>query len=71
MEGTVTNDSGIEQHGLTLFAVARKGDQVVAAGRGGIDTIPPDGGERPYHIYFIGDPKGAQVTVTAPPSTLE
>jgi hypothetical protein len=71
VEGDVTNDSGIPQTDLTLFAVARKGDQIVAAGRGGIDNIPADGGERPYHIYFIGDPKGAQVTVTAPPSTFE
>lgn len=69
--GDVTNNSSIQQVNLTLFAVARKGDQVVAAGRGGIQTIAPDGGKRPYHIYFIGDPKGAQVTVTAPPSTFD
>jgi hypothetical protein len=68
-EGTVKNDSSIQQVNLTLFGVARKGNQVVAAGRGGIKTIAPNGGTRPYHIYFIGDPKGAQVTVTAPPST--
>jgi uncharacterized protein (DUF302 family) len=67
-EGTVTNDSSIQQHNLTLFAVARKGGQVVAAGRGGIKVIKANG-DRPYHIFFIGNPKGAQITVTAPPST--
>ncbi len=71
VEGTVTNDSSIQQVDLTLFAVARKGNQVVAAGRGGIKVIAPNGGTRPYHIYFIGDPKGAQVTVTVPPSSFE
>jgi hypothetical protein len=68
-EGTVTDNSPIQQVDVTLFAVARKGGKVVAAGRGGIKTIAPNGGSRPYHIYFIGNPKGAQVTVTAPPST--
>jgi hypothetical protein len=67
-EGTVTNNSSVQQNGLTLFAVARKGGKVVAAGRGGIKVIAPNG-DRPYHIFFIGDPKGAQITVTAPPST--
>jgi hypothetical protein len=69
VEGTVKNDSNVQQIALTLFAVARKGDKIVAAGRGGIKTIAPNGGTRPYHIYFIGNPKGAKVTVTAPPST--
>ena len=69
-EGDVTNTSDIQQLHVTLFAVARKGNQIVAAGRGGIKFIKPNG-DRPYHIYFIGNPKGAQVTVTVPPSTFE
>ena len=68
--GTVTNDSSLQQIDVTLFAVARKGDQIVAAGRGGIKVIKANG-DRPYHIYFIGNPKGADVTVTVPPSTFE
>jgi hypothetical protein len=70
VEGTVTNNSDINQDKLVLFAVARKGGQVVAAGRGGIKLIKA-GGDRPYHIYFIGNPKGADVTVTVPPSTFD
>ena len=69
-EGKVTNDSDIPQVRVTLFAVARKGNQIVAAGRGGIKVIKANG-DRPYHIYFIGNPKGADVTVTVPPSTFE
>jgi hypothetical protein len=69
-EGKATNRSDIPQVKVTLFAVARKGNRIVAAGRGGIKVIKANGA-RPYHIFFIGNPKGAQVTVTAPPSTFE
>jgi hypothetical protein len=66
--GTITNKSNIDQVRLTLFAVARKGGKIVAAGRGGIKRLAADGKPTEYHIYFIGDPQGADVTVTAPPS---
>lgn len=67
--GTITNKSGVDQTKLTLFAVARKGGQIVAAGRGGFKRLKPDKPSE-YHIYFIGDPTGADVTVTAPPTVL-
>jgi hypothetical protein len=70
VEGKVINNSSVQQIKVTLFAVARKGNQIVAAGRGGIKTIKANG-DRAYHIFFIGNPEGAQVTVTAPPSTFE
>ena len=70
VSGLVENHSSITQNDLTLFAVARKGNEIVAAGRGGIKIVK-EGGSRPYHIFFIGDPKGAHVTVSVPPSTFE
>jgi len=66
--GTVDNQSGVDQTRLTLFAVARKGNQVVAAGRGGIKRLVAGDKPAEYHIYFIGDPRGADVSVTAPPT---
>jgi hypothetical protein len=69
--GTVTNKSGLIQDTLVLYAVARKGSEIVAVGRGVIDRLKTDGKPVNYHIFFIGDPKGAEVTVTAPPTTLE
>jgi len=69
--GTVTNRSSIEQRKLVLYAVARRGGEVVAAGRGAIDRLKAKGKSLAYHIFFIGDPKGAEVTVTAPPTTFE
>jgi len=68
--GRVTNHSGIAQVQLILFAVARRGGEVVAAGRAGIERLKA-GKSAPFRIYWIGDPRGAAITVTAPPSTLE
>jgi hypothetical protein len=68
--GRVTNKSKIDQLKLTLFAVARKDGKVVAAGRGEIDRLKA-GKSKPYQIFFIGNPKGAQLTVSAPPTTFK
>lgn len=66
--GDVINKSGAEQHDLLLYAVARKGGKVVAAGRGIVPKLKPTTKPVNYHIYFIGDPTGADITVTAFPS---
>jgi hypothetical protein len=68
--GRVTNKSKIDQRQLTIFVVARKGGRVVAAGRGEIDRLKA-GKSKPYTVFFIGNPKGAQLTVSAPPTTFQ
>jgi hypothetical protein len=68
--GTVTNRSQVEQTDLVLYCVARKGRQVVAAGRGAIPKLKP-GKRMPYHVFFIGDPRGATLSIEAPPTVLE
>ena len=69
--GTIDNSSSNEVDQVLLFAVARKGGKIVAAGRGGVKKVRPSG-EKParYHIFFIGNPKGADVTVDAYPNEL-
>ena len=67
--GRVTNRSSILQRKLVLYCVARRGARIVAAGRGGIDRLKPGKSAR-YTIFFIGNPKGARLTVAAPPTTL-
>lgn len=62
--GNVENESGEKIDRLLLYAVARKGNDVVAAGRGAIEKIKPEPKPLPYNIYFIGDPRGADVEVT-------
>jgi len=62
--GNAENESGETVDRLLLYAVARKGDEVVAAGRGAIERVKPEPKPLPYNIYFIGDPTGADVEVT-------
>ena len=62
--GNVENKSAGKLDRLLLYAVARQGDEVVAAGRGAIEKIKPEPKPLPYNIYFIGDPRGADVELT-------
>jgi hypothetical protein len=62
--GNVENKSGAKLERLLLYAVAREGGEVVAAGRGAIEKIKPEPKPLPYNVYFIGDPRGADVEVT-------
>jgi hypothetical protein len=69
-EGYVKNDSKLVQRKLVLFAVARKGGKIVAAGRGQIKKLNA-GRRAKYSIFFIGNPTGAKIEVTAPPTVLK
>jgi len=68
--GTVTNESDEDLKNVYVYAVATKGDQVVAAGRGAIEKVKVDA-KRPaeYHIFFTaGDPVGADIQVSVTPT---
>jgi hypothetical protein len=67
--GTVVNHSRVAQQKLVVYAVARRGGQVVAAGRAVLPEAPA-GQSTPFQVYFIGNPQGAQLEVSAPASTL-
>ena len=67
--GRVTNDSAVPQRRLTIYAVARRGSKVVAAGRAVINRVGA-GRSAGFSVFFIGDPRGARLTVTAPPTAL-
>ena len=71
VEGSVTNKSQIDQTDLVIFAVARSGGKVVAAGRGQVKKLKVGTAPGRYNIFFIGDPRGADVSVKAPPSVLQ
>jgi outer membrane murein-binding lipoprotein Lpp len=66
--GKARNASQIDQSNLTIFAVARRGKRIVAAGRGAIERLKA-GDTATYQVFFIGNPKGARVTLAAPPTT--
>ncbi len=67
--GFAANRSKVEQRKLVVFAVARKGGRVVAAGRAQINRLKP-GKRARYTIFFIGNPRGARISVEAPPTSL-
>ncbi len=66
--GNVENQSGEDLERLLLYAVASKGGEVVAAGRGAIEPFKAKAKPVPYNIYFIGDPAGADVVITQFPT---
>jgi hypothetical protein len=67
-EGNVVNRSGVAQQELVIDAVARRGGRIVAAGRAVLANVPA-GASTPFQIFFVGDPSGAQLQVSAPAST--
>ncbi|HEU4737181.1 MAG TPA: hypothetical protein VFS48_09185 [Solirubrobacterales bacterium] len=67
--GEVVNESGEDIERLLLYAVARQGDRIVAAGRGAIEPLKDKPEPVPYNVFFIGNPQGAEVTVTEFPAT--
>lgn len=71
VSGTVSLRSNVDQQHLILFAVARHGGRIVAAGRGQIKALKHNAKPAPYVIYFIGNPVGADVTIQAPATTLK
>ena len=70
--GTIANRSTVAQKRLTIFCVARKGSKIVAAGRAILDALPAAGAKpTKFTVFFIGNPKGAKLSFSAPPTVLE
>jgi len=68
LSGTAVNHSQVAQQNLIVYAVARKGPKIAAAGRAVIPEVGA-GASVPFQIYFVGDPSGAQISTSAPPTT--
>jgi len=66
--GKVVNRSGEEQGRLLLYVVARSGGRVVAAGRGAIEHLKASTKPLHYDVFFIGDPSGAALDLSAFPT---
>jgi hypothetical protein len=67
--GSVANQSALAQADLTVYAVARRAGKVVAAGRAVLPEVAA-GTSVPFQIYFVGNPGGAHIEVSAPATTL-
>jgi hypothetical protein len=68
-EGTVVNHSPVAQQELVVFAVGLHAGKVVAAGRAVLPNAPANA-STPFQVFFIGNPRGASLQVSAPPTTL-
>ncbi len=68
MSGSVLNHGPAAQQDLVVYAIARRGGKIVAAGRAVLPEVPP-GTSAPFQIYFVGDPKGAKISTNAPATT--
>lgn len=69
VSGEVVNRSSVEQRGLIVFVVARRGDEVVAAGRAIVPKLAP-GAKARFSAFPIGNPSGARLEASAPPTVL-
>jgi hypothetical protein len=67
--GDVANRSPLEQRRLVIYVTARKGDQVVAAGRAIVERLAP-GKSTHFSVFPIGDPNGAELSAAAPPTVV-
>jgi hypothetical protein len=69
VEGTLKNPSSTAQSELVVYALARKGSQVVAAGRAVLASLAP-GASAPFQAFFVGAPAGSRLQLSAPPTAL-
>jgi hypothetical protein len=69
--GNVENESGEKNDRVLIYAVAREGDRVVAAGRGALEKVKEERKPLSYNVYFIGDPRGAEVEISLFPTLPE
>jgi len=68
--GSVANRSTVAQKRLVVFVVGRKGDKVVSAGRAIVEELAP-GKSVTFNAFPIGDPTGAELSASAPPTVTQ
>ncbi len=66
--GRVTNHSSSAQASLVVYAVARRGPAVVAAGRGVLPQLAA-GASAHFEAFMVGSAAGAKLQVAAPPTS--
>jgi uncharacterized lipoprotein YehR (DUF1307 family) len=62
--GTVVNKTGTDQGRLLIYVVARRRGEVIAAGRGAIEHLKPETKKIDYRVFFVGDPRGGELTLS-------
>jgi hypothetical protein len=67
--GRVANRSTVEQLRLVVYVIARRDGKVVAAGRAIVPRLKP-GASAKFTAFPIGDPTGAKLEASAPPTVV-
>jgi len=67
-EGSVVNHSRVGQHELVVYALARRGARIVAAGRAVVPQLEAGASQR-FQAFLIGRPQGARLEVSAAPGS--
>jgi hypothetical protein len=67
-EGVLANHSAVTQRELVVFASATRAGHFVAAGRAVLPSVPASGSV-PFRIFFIGNPQGGALHLSAPATT--
>lgn len=70
VEAEVANHTGMPQYDLAVYAWAEKGGRYVAAGQGSIQDLSTNETAR-VNLKLVGDPRGAQIHVAAPPTIFQ
>ena len=68
--GRVVNSSSVAQERLVVFATARRGARIVAAGRAVVPLLKPGPKGARFTVFFVGDPAGATISLQVPPVSL-
>ncbi|HEV2974372.1 MAG TPA: hypothetical protein VGX69_05170 [Solirubrobacteraceae bacterium] len=66
--GTVANRSKVAQSSFAVFAVARRGGAIVAAGRAIVPELAA-GASAPFQASLVGQASGARLLLYAPPAS--
>lgn len=70
LDGRIKSDGGPLQRKIVIYGLAREGKKIVAAGTAQLEKLPPKRRTR-FQMYFVGDPKGAEIDFFVPPTTFE
>jgi hypothetical protein len=65
--GIAINHSGAPNDRLLIYGIARRGGKIVAVGRAAIEDLKPNK-PHAYHVFFVGDPSGAQISIASFPA---
>jgi len=64
---TLSDRSAVALHSLVVYAIARRGGRILAAGRAVVPEVAA-GASAPVQVYFIGEAKGASVELQPDPA---